>query len=214
MGRPRHARAREIELYGSAAQKIGGEWVDTLRAHVNKRIFYYYLHLTKAHLKEIIIATGHPFNGDDSVNEKGNQLSKRQKTTIFHGGSDAAGKRTQSYVRRRAIKGATDEETGEAATIGYGERTYQRENSHGIAQQAMGLQLIRESIDAERLRRRSAAQGLREKVKTAAGRETMRIKAELKYASADRAVEELHAAYDEAVAAREGAVAAAGTEGA
>ena len=83
-----------------------------------------------------------------------------------------------------------------------------------MAQQALGLQLIRESIDAERLRRRSAAQGLREKVKTAAGRETMRIKAELKYASADRAVEELHAAYDEAVAAREGAEAAAGTEGA
>ncbi|EOD33144.1 hypothetical protein EMIHUDRAFT_202339 [Emiliania huxleyi CCMP1516] len=105
-------------------------------------------------------------------------------------------------------------ETGEAATIGYGEREYQRENSHGIAHQSMGLQLIRESIDAERLRRRSAAQGLREKVKTAAGRETMRIKAELKYASADRAVEELHAAYDEAVAAREGAEAAAGTEGA
>ena len=76
----------------------------------------------------------------------------------------------------------------------------------------MGLQLIRESIDAERLRRRSA--GLRDEVKTEAGRETMRIKAELKYASADRAVEELHAAYDEAVAAREGAAAAAGTEGA
>ena len=76
----------------------------------------------------------------------------------------------------------------------------------------MGLQLIRESIDAERLRRRSA--GLRDEVKTEAGRETMRIKAELKYASADRAVEELHAAYDEAVAAREGAEAAAGTEGA
>ena len=93
--------------YGTAAQEIGGKWVDTLRAHVNKRIFYYYLHLPKAHLKEIIIATGHPFNGDDSVNEKGNQLSKRQKSTIFHGGSDAAGKRIQSYVRRRAIKGAT-----------------------------------------------------------------------------------------------------------
>ena len=78
----------------------------------------------------------------------------------------------------------------------------------------MNLELMREHIDAERLRRRSAAQGLREKVKTAAGRETMRIKAELRNASADRAVEELHAAYDAAVAAREGAVAAAGTEGA
>ena len=81
-----------------------------------------------------------------------------------------------------------------------------------MAQQALGLQLIRESIDAERLRRRSAAQGLRERIKTEAGRETKRIKDELKHASADRAVEELHAAYDEAVAAREGAVAVAGTE--
>ena len=105
VGRPRHGRAREIR--DCRAEDRRGEWVDTLRAHVNKRIFYYYLHLTKAHLKEIIIATGHPFNGDDSVNEKGNQLSKRQKTTIFQGGSDAAGKRIQSYVRRRAIKGAT-----------------------------------------------------------------------------------------------------------
>ena len=111
-------------------------------------------------------------------------------------------------------EGATDEETGEAVTTGYGEREYQRENAHGIAHQGFALQLIRESIDAERLRRRSAAQGLRERIKTEAGRETKRIKDELKHASADRAVEELHAAYDEAVAAREGAVAAAGTEGA
>ena len=53
-----------------------------------------------------------------------------------------------------------------------------------MAQQALGLQLIRESIDAERLRRRSAAQGLRERIKTEAGRETKRIKDELKHASA------------------------------
>ena len=48
-----------------------------MRKHVNNKIFYFYLHLSFAHLEELTIENGHPSCGDDSILEQGNQIGKR-----------------------------------------------------------------------------------------------------------------------------------------
>lgn len=66
-------RSRRAAL---AAEK-GRAWTASVRRHSNYTCNHLYNHIAFAHLKDLIMANGHPFCGDDAVLERGHQVSKK-----------------------------------------------------------------------------------------------------------------------------------------
>ena len=154
------------QAYAQKAEVEGRRWVVHARAHVANSINYYYLHWVYAHIREKIVACGHPLNGDDSVLEKGNNNAGRLKRTVFWGGSDAKDADGNvplvKYVRRV-------EELGVDGDMDIVEHEHHRERAHGRSYQMMGLQLMGEHLSsmkrARALASRTSAVTAREHVK-------------------------------------------------
>ena len=163
----------ERDLHGTEAQRLGRAWVVLIRRHVNNSIFYYYLHLTFAHLRQLIIDNGHPLAGCDSILEKGNNDAKTLKRTIMPGGSDHEAK------RQCVVKYTRKGKDGKTVT-----KEFTRERNHGVAYQMAGLQLMKEHRNASK-------RGRAAKLKSEAAVETQKMKREYAIAARGNVIEQL-----------------------
>ena len=102
----------ERNARAETGQKKGASWATALRAHSNNGVGHYYMHLSFAHLKELIKEHGHLQHGNDEVLEKGNRDMKRFRDMTFWGGgsSKAAQARPVMQTRYRLVRDARDGE--------------------------------------------------------------------------------------------------------
>ena len=132
----------ERRKWGARMQASGRVWVAAVRRHVNNKIFYFYLHLTFAHLQELTIENGHLASGDDSILEQGNQVGKKVgRTSIYWGGTSVANSTTRILKfnkYKESEDGAEDELKSYEVT---------KRNNVGVAQQMMVLQHMRSLVE-------------------------------------------------------------------
>lgn len=135
----------ERRRWGAKFKESGRDWVTTVRKHVNNKIFYFYLHLSFAHLEEITIENGHPSSGDDSILEQGNQIGKKHGRTSVYWGGTSASDSTTSVLKftkyKKSDDGAEDEFKGYEVT---------KANNKGVAEQMVQLQQLRSLADERR----------------------------------------------------------------
>ena len=98
----------EREKHGELAQCLGKELAIAARAHAGNTIAHLYLHVCFAHLKELIITNGHPYNGDDAVLERGNGLAKKLNRICMRGKGEGREVVEQlRFVKEYEIKAGT-----------------------------------------------------------------------------------------------------------
>ena len=98
----------EREKHGEEAQRLGKALAIAARSHAGNTIAHLYLHVGFAHLKELIVTNGHPYNGDDGVLERGNGLAKSLNKIVLRGKGEGNEEVQQiRFVREYAIKEGT-----------------------------------------------------------------------------------------------------------
>jgi hypothetical protein len=131
--------SEEREAHGSKAQEYGRAWGLAARGHVNNSIKYYYVifSIYHHHLKEVIVANGHPLLGDDSIQEINNKEMKAFKGSVFH--CPYSREKVKVVKHMKVIREEEEEEEDE----GEGESEYEERVSYRKPHQPVPAQVQR-----------------------------------------------------------------------
>eukprot|EP00965_Chrysotila_dentata_P042214 1400305-Pleurochrysis_carterae.AAC.1 len=145
-------RSNRIEA-GAKAQKAGRAWVTAIRAHAGDSVTHNYMHLSFAHLAELIARHGMLSRCDDVVLERDNRTAKRIKGgMLFWGGSSDPDKSTVERSEFREWVDANGEGTGETYEV-----VSERQRNAGQADQFGRLMVGRKTLLSERKAKRKPA---------------------------------------------------------
>eukprot|EP00965_Chrysotila_dentata_P237326 6201833-Pleurochrysis_carterae.AAC.1 len=134
---------------GAACQAKGVAWVVALRAHSGNSVAFNYMHLSAAHLGELIVRHGMLERGDDEILERDNRTAKRVKSNLlFWGGTSNPERRTEVRAEFKEVQDAGGE------VVDFEQLESQRRRTCGQGEQFARLMLGRKVLLVKRLQRR------------------------------------------------------------